>query len=434
MVHAQSVASPSTALTSPPCGVRPTAAAAPVGIERPSLRPALARDLCTDCGLSRSADPSVCGRACQFIRPRYAELERRVHGRERDEARVDELHFGPMVTMLRASKRERLANAQWSGIATRIAERLLETGRVDAVLATASDPEDRWRPVPVLVTQAEDMASCRGMKMGFSPVLALLERARDAGHRRIAVIGIPCQVHALRALEPELGFEELYVIGTPCSDNTTTERFHGFLELLTSEAESVTYLEFRPDYRVELRFSDGRVQRIPFLALPIAKLPDDFFPLTCKSCMDYVNCLADVTVGYLGGAGDQWLIVRNERGRALVDLVAAELECKPLTSTGRRAAAVRGFARNLARAEGGLPTRRMPGALRPLVAFLQRKLGPSGLEFARARIEMKYLEGISALRRSRPRRVRWMVPGVAWRLCSRYGVVPVASEIGRDGK
>ncbi|MDZ7713166.1 MAG: Coenzyme F420 hydrogenase/dehydrogenase, beta subunit C-terminal domain [Rhodovibrio sp.] len=44
------------------------------------------------------------------------------------------------------------------------------------------------------------------------------------------MIGIPCQVYALRALERELGFERIYVIGTPCSDNTTTENFHEFLE------------------------------------------------------------------------------------------------------------------------------------------------------------------------------------------------------------
>ena len=430
----QAVASPPKVPITPPLGPRLRSGASSAGPERPVLRPAPARDLCTDCGISRTADPSACGRACQFIRPRHAELERRVQGRERDPARADELHFGPMLEMLRASKRERLPDAQWSGIATRIAERLLETGRVDAVLATAADPDDRWRPVPVLVTRAEDMASCRGMKMGFSPVLALLEHARAAGHRRIAVIGIPCQVHALRALEPELGFDALYVIGTPCSDNTTTERFHDFLALLTAEPEAVTYLEFLPDYRVELRFEDGRVRRIPFLALPIAKLPEDFFPLTCKSCMDYVNCLADVTVGYLGGGGDQWLIVRNERGRELLALVDDELDFKPLTSGGRRSAAVRGFARNLARAEGGLPVRRMPSVLRPLVGFLQRKLGPSGLEFARARIEMRYLEGISALRRSRPRRVRWMVPGVAGRLCGEYGVLPSAGELAGDGK
>ena len=40
------------------------------------------------------------------------------------------------------------------------------------------------------------------MRMGYAPTLAALEPAAAAGHKRIAVIGIPCQVYALRAIGP----------------------------------------------------------------------------------------------------------------------------------------------------------------------------------------------------------------------------------------
>jgi coenzyme F420 hydrogenase subunit beta len=183
------------------------------------LAPAAARQLCTDCGISRTAEPKRCARACQFIKPDYSGLEQRVHGRTRDPLRADEQYFGPFRRMLRASLAQPRQGAQWTGITTRIGERLLETGAVDAVLTMAPDPNDPWRPVPVLVTSAKEMAQCRGMRMGYAPLLALLEPARAKGYKRLAVIGIPCQVYALRALEQELGFERLYVIGTPCSDN-----------------------------------------------------------------------------------------------------------------------------------------------------------------------------------------------------------------------
>ena len=125
------------------------------------------RDLCTDCGVSRTAQPKRCGEACQFIHPRYDRLETQVHGRTRDAGKTDELHFGPHRRMLRAVLKPAAEGAQWTGITTRIAERLLETGAVDAVLAMAPDPRDRWRPMPVIVTRAEDMARCRGMRMGY---------------------------------------------------------------------------------------------------------------------------------------------------------------------------------------------------------------------------------------------------------------------------
>ena len=394
----------------------------------PALPDAAARGLCTDCGISRTAEPKRCGQACQFIQPDYPALETQVHGRARDPARVDEQFFGPFRRMLRASMAAPRAGAQWTGITTRIAERLLETGAVDAVLAMAPDPTDAWRPMPVLVTQASAMAQCRGMRMGYAPLLALLEPARAKGYKRLAVIGIPCQVYALRALEREWGFERLYVIGTPCSDNTTTERFHEFLALISDEPEQITYLEFRADYHVELRYTDGRVKAIPFLMLPLSKLPNDFFPLTCRTCVDYTNVLADITVGYMGGQGEQWLLVRNERGEELLSLLGDEVITREPGSAGKRHGAVKGFLANVQRAAGGLPLRRMPNWLRPVVGWLMPRIGPRGLEFARARVEMKAVETVVHLRREHPGRIKNMVPEHVWPLVQPYGLVPGDGE------
>ena len=73
------------------------------------------------------SDPKRYGRACQFIKPDHPGLETRVHGRARDAARPDERFFGPFGRMLRASLLRPSEGAQWSGIGTRIAERLLQT-------------------------------------------------------------------------------------------------------------------------------------------------------------------------------------------------------------------------------------------------------------------------------------------------------------------
>jgi coenzyme F420 hydrogenase subunit beta len=394
----------------------------------PEPGPAAPRNMCTDCGLSRTARAGDCGRACQFIKPDYPTLEEAVHGRARDPARAEERFFGPYRAMYRASLKAPRLGAQWTGITTRLAERLLETDAVDAVLTMAPDPEDRWKPVPVIITQAGELARARGMRMGYAPLLALLEPAAAAGHRRIAVIGIPCQVYALRAIEAELGFESVTVIGTPCSDNTTTENFHTFLGLLSDRPETITYLEFRADYHVELRFEDGTTRTIPFLRLPISDLPPDFFPLTCRTCVDYTNTLADITVGYMAGEGEQWLIVRNERGQALLDLLGDEVRLAAPGDKGKRQAAVKGFMENTRRAAGGLPLRRMPDFLRGIVGWLQPRTGPRGLEFARTRVEMKAIETVLHLRRQMPKRMKNMVPDHVWRLVEPYGLTPEPGE------
>lgn len=385
--------------------------------------------LCTDCGVSRMGDGKACGKACQFIAPDYPAREVQTHGRSAQPGQGEEAFFGVTRRMLRARMTRPLDGAQWTGITTALAARLLETGAVTAVLATAPDPKDRWKPLPVIVTDPAELRRVRGMRMGFGPTLALLEPAAAAGHRRIAVVGIPCQIHALRAIETDLGFERIYAIGTPCSDNTTTENFHHFLAQIDPRPDRISYLEFRADYRVELRYDDGRPARtVPFLKLPLSKLPADFFPMTCKTCVDYTNRLADITVGYMGGDGDQWIIARNDRGEEVLALLADQLTLSPLTDKGKRAAPVRGFLANTERAAGGLPLRAMPDWARPIVAFLQPRLGPRGLEFARARVEMKAIETVLHLRRSFPARIKNMVPDHVWRLVAPYGLIPKQGE------
>jgi len=397
------------------------------------------RELCTDCGISRTSDPKRCGRACQFIAPDYPRLEAAVHGRSRDlgpasggdPARADERFFGPYVAMHRAALRQPRNGAQWTGITTRLGERLLESGLVSAVLCMTADPDDRWRPKPILVTRAADMSACRGMRMGYAPLLELLEPAIAAGHTRIAVIGIPCQVYALRALQAELGLEQLYVVGTPCSDNTPTENFHEFLALIDPAPQAITYLEFRADYHVELRYTDGRVRTIPFLQLPLSQLRPDFFPLTCRTCVDYTNVLSDITVGYMGGEGRQWLLVRNARGQQMLDLLGDEVQLEAPGDAGKRSGAVKGFIGNVERAAGGLPLRRMPDWLRPIMGWLMPRVGPRGLEFARTRVEMKAAETVIHLRREAPSRIKHMVPKHVWHLVAPYGLVPQPDEVSK---
>ena len=387
------------------------------------------RDLCTDCGVSRTTQPKRCTTACQFIQPNYPKFETLVHGRQRAINQSDEVFFGPYLEMHRARLKTPLKGAQWTGIITRICEVLLEQGFVEAVITMRSDPNDRWKPVPVIVTRSQDMAQCRGMKMGYAPIIQYLEQAKDLGYKNVAMVGIPCQVYAARALEEELGFEKLLIIGSPCSDNTTTDHFHGFLGLLSENPEKISYLEFRADYHVEIRYEDGQQQEIPFLKLPLSDLPTDFFPTTCKTCVDYVNTLSDITVGYMAGAGEQWIIIRNAKGKSLATLLGAELVLEPVSSAGNRLSAVKGFMKNVELAAGGLPLQRMPNFLRGIFAWVMPRFGPRGLEFAKARIEMKAIESIINLRNIAPHKIKNMVPNHLWKLSRKYGLEPQFDEV-----
>jgi coenzyme F420 hydrogenase subunit beta len=116
----------------------------------------------------------------------------------------------------------------------------------------------------------------------------------------------------------------------------------------------------------------------------------------------------------------------------MLSLLADLLTMRPLTDKGKRQAAVKGFLGNVARAAGGLPLRAMPDWARPIAAFLQPRIGPRGLEFARARVEMKAIETVLHLRRSFPARVKSMVPDHVWRLVAPYGLEREQDEVPHD--
>ena len=92
-----------------------------------SLRDPVPRTLCTDCGVSRMANPSACGTACQFIAPDYTTSEIAAHGRAASE-RPDEVHFGVHKRIVRARMAQPADGAQWTGITTGLAATLLDQG------------------------------------------------------------------------------------------------------------------------------------------------------------------------------------------------------------------------------------------------------------------------------------------------------------------
>jgi coenzyme F420 hydrogenase subunit beta len=83
---------------------------------------------------------------------------------------------------------------------------------------------------------------------------------------------------------------------------------------------------------------------------------------------------------------------------------------------------------NTERAAGGLPLRRMPKWVRPIVGKLMPLVGPKGKEFARTRVEMKAIETILHLRREAPGMMKNMIPPHVWKLVARYGLIPEPGE------
>ena len=359
--------------------------------------------LCSDCGLCDSWLRPQMADTCPFVRNRMEEMEERLHGRRRQAG--DELSFGIFREQGIMRMRRPVRGAQWTGMVTTLAARLLERGEVEAVILTGTAPRTRFEPVPVLARTPDEVRACAGNKPCLSPNLGLLDQVRESGVRRLAVVGTGCQVQTLRQAESQLGLERLDVIGIPCSDNVTYPDQQFFLKTISKSPETVVHYEFMQDFSLWLHHEDGHRERVNYIDFPMDRL-QGIFPSACLSCFDYPNALADLTIGYMGAPlGWQWVLARTARGVELLDLLRPDLETRPLTSAGDRTRGMPRFIQMLAKRPA-----KPPKPIRALIAFLQRHRGPRGLEFARAIIEMKLLRNYTYVRDKFPQMESKIVP------------------------
>jgi coenzyme F420 hydrogenase subunit beta len=316
--------------------------------------------------------------------------------------------------MLTARLQQPIAGAQWTGIVSRIGVRALETGLVDAVLCVGQSEEDRFTPVPRLARTPEEVLSARVNKPTLSPNLEVLEQLPGSGIKRLLAIGVGCQVQALRAVQPTLPLDELWVLGLPCVDNVSRQGLQTFLESTVSSPDTVVHYEFMQDFRIHFRHSDGREETVPFFGLDTPKLKDVFAP-SCLSCFDYTNAGADLVVGYMGASfGRQWLTVRNPKGQQLLDLVEAELDIAPVSSSGQRQAAVQQGIEAYDKAV------KLPIWVANLIGFFVERFGPKGLEYGRFSIDSHFTRNAVWLRRHHADKVDEHIPAFARRIISRY--------------
>ncbi len=377
-----------------------------------SRRPA--KELCSECGLCDTYYIHYVKDACAFLNQQIPELETQTHGRSRDLDNPDDWYFGVHDTMMAAKKQEPIEGAQWTGIVSSIAIEMLNRGLVEGVVCVQNTKSDRFQPMPVIARTPAEVLAARVNKPTLSPNLSVLEQIEQSGLKRLLVIGVGCQIQALRAVEKQLGLEKLYVLGTPCVDNVTRAGLQTFLETTSRSPDTVVHYEFMQDFRVHFKHEDGSVETVPFFGLKTNKLKDVFAP-SCMSCFDYVNSLADLVVGYMGAPfGWQWIVVRNPTGQAMLDLVSDQIDTQPVQSKGDRHNAVQ---QSIPAYDKGVT---LPMWAAKLMGVVIDKIGPHGLEYARFSIDSHFTRNYLYVKRNHPEKLANHVPTYAKRIVEQY--------------
>jgi 3,8-divinyl protochlorophyllide a 8-vinyl-reductase (ferredoxin) len=377
-----------------------------------SVRPA--KELCSECGLCDTYYIHYVKEACAFITQRIDELETTTHNRPRNLEDENEVYFGVHQEMMSARKTEPIEGAQWTGIVSSIAIEMLNRGLVEGVVCVQNSKEDRFQPMPIIARTPEEILAAKVNKPTLSPNLSVLEQIEQSGMKRLLVIGVGCQIQALRAVEKKLGLEKLYVLGTPCVDNVTRAGLQKFLETTSRSPQTVVSYEFMQDFRVHFKHEDGSVETVPFFGLKTNVLKDIFAP-SCMSCFDYVNSLADIVVGYMGAPYKwQWIVVRNDTGKEMLDLVKDQIETQPVMSKGDRKPAVQ----QGIKAYDDAVT--LPMWVAKLMGVVIDKIGPQGLEYARFSMDSHFTRNYLYVKRNHPEKLAAHVPEFAKQIVAQY--------------
>ena len=377
-----------------------------------SRRPA--KELCSECGLCDTYYIHYVKEACAFLNQQITDLEAEAHGKSRDLNQENDLYFGVHQEMMAAKKKQAIPGAQWTGIVSTIACEMLDRGLVEGVVCVQNTAEDRFQPQPILARTTEEILAAKVNKPTLSPNLSVLEEIEKSGMKRLLVIGVGCQIQALRAVEKKLGLEKLYVLGTPCVDNVTRSGLQKFLETTSRSPETVVHYEFMQDFRVHFKHEDGSMEMVPFFGLKTNKLKDVFAP-SCMTCFDYVNSLADLVVGYMGAPfGWQWIVVRNDTGKEMLELVKDQLDTQDVMSSGDRKQAVQN---SIPAYDKGVT---LPMWAAKMMGVVIEKIGPKGLEYARFSIDSHFTRNYLYVKRNYPEKLAAHVPEYAKKIVEQY--------------
>jgi len=211
------------------------------------------------------------------------------------------------------------AEGQGGGTVTALIVSALQEGIIDAAVLTANRQDD-GSPGGLVVAAADEVVSCAGSKYVGAHSLAALQEALDWGYKRIGIVGLPCQVRAVRKMalydlkKENLAERICLLIGLFCNWAFTYREFHNFMST-RYECGQVRRMDIPPPPAqiLEIETGDG-VKTVPLNELRAMIQP------ACSQCPDMTSDFADLSVGmYEGRPGWNTLIVRTRIGKDLIE-------------------------------------------------------------------------------------------------------------------
>ncbi len=288
-------------------------------------------DDCIGCGACALVCPTEAIRLEKNIYPTTAEDIQEIEGKFLEGERDDNLGvFSDLIAGKAAM------GGQDGGMVTALLISGMKNKLFDAALVVRR--VEGYNAEAVVVEDEQGILSARGTKYLRVPMMSKLEAALKAGKRRIAVVGTPCEVKAVRKLQQQRDLEreypgiELTLLGLFCLESfdydglkaDMSRRFD--VELDKADKTQISKGKYivtagGKDYSCDVRDMEAIVRE------------------GCPYCGDFVSQLADISIGSVGSPDDcSTVIVRSKAGKKLLDaaeFVSAEVDKKQIVKLAK---------------------------------------------------------------------------------------------------
>lgn len=241
-----------------------------------------------------------------------------------------------MAMRVRPETTRRSPRAQDGGVVTAVLLGALEAGAIDGALLAREDPAEPWRGVPYLATTPEEVLACGGSF--YNQTLALgaldLERAGLSGDARVALVGTPCEIQGIRALQARSWRRgSSRVEAVVLSIALLCTKSFDYRKLMVQALAEERGLDLSAVGKVDV--VHGRLVVLDREGETLVDEPVKAFHGAalkgCDECADFLGRAADLSVGSVGSP-DGWssVLVRTEAGAAAIERVRDALEIAEL--------------------------------------------------------------------------------------------------------
>jgi coenzyme F420 hydrogenase subunit beta len=244
--------------------------------------------------------------------------------------------LGPVHQTWTARARPGVPGAQDGGLVSALLIGLLEAGAIDGALVARESRTQPWKGEPYLARTPQEVVACAGSFYNQTMALAALDlKGHDLPPRpRIAVVGTPCEVEAIRAMQARpwsWGAQRvdavLLTIALLCTKSFNYEK------LMVGEIQRQRGIPLEQVGKVDVIHGKLLVEDLDGNTL-VSEPVRDFHGAAlkgCDECADFLGRAADISVGSVGSE-DGWssVLVRTEVGLQAVERVRHRLDLRDL--------------------------------------------------------------------------------------------------------